>query len=89
MDFGEASLRTDLVPKISAYTAERIRDLIKLDTLDKKRTVPMYRVRMRNTANMVYGVRDIFVFYMLSLSSVICRQGLLATWTSNMRDGIP
>jgi hypothetical protein len=62
MDFGEASLRTDLVPKNSAYTAERIRDLIKLDTLDKKITVPMYRVMMEKTANMVYGVKDIFVF---------------------------
>jgi hypothetical protein len=45
MDFGEASLVTSLVPKIAAYTVEKIRDLIKLDSLDKKRTVPIYRVR--------------------------------------------
>jgi hypothetical protein len=42
MDFGQASLVTDLVPKIAAYTMEKIRDLIKLDSLDKKRTVPIY-----------------------------------------------
>jgi hypothetical protein len=47
MDYGEASLRTDLVPKITAYTVEKIRDLIKLDTLDKKRSVPIYRVRIK------------------------------------------
>jgi hypothetical protein len=45
MDFGQASVVTDLVPKIAAYTVEKIRDLIKLDSLDKKRTVPIYRVR--------------------------------------------
>jgi hypothetical protein len=85
MDYGEASLRTDLVPKITAYTVEKIRDLIKLDTLDKKRSVPIYRVRIKKCKKCV-ELQNIVKLY---LYCVIYRRGRCVTWTINQRDGIP
>jgi hypothetical protein len=44
MDFGSASLVTDLVPRITAYTSEKLKELINLDAADRKSATPMYKV---------------------------------------------
>jgi hypothetical protein len=44
MDYGDANLVTDLVPKVAAYTLEKIKELIRLDGDDLARDKPRYKV---------------------------------------------
>jgi hypothetical protein len=44
MDFGDASVSTNLVPKIAAYTSDKLKELIKLDAADSKHPTPRYKV---------------------------------------------
>ncbi|XP_037476002.1 uncharacterized protein LOC119353484 [Triticum dicoccoides] len=44
-DFRKHSLDTDLVPKIGAYTTEKIKELIKLEMQDRLLKSPRYKMR--------------------------------------------